>query len=1304
MTHPRNRTRSAALVAALVGVAFFGQLSGIAQAVPPVGNFLNPDVDDGPGNEISDLNDGTDGLYHFVLRAADPSADGHTIASVQIQIEDGDADAAFENIGAATQVGATNIWELKWDQSAHTPAADVNADAGQVQAFVTDSGGETATIGPFAVVFNNSTDETVEITQPTNGGNLGFFNRDGDPALEAQISGTASDGNIDAAGEVELFYTKAPLGTANPAWIDCDPGGITVAVTPDPALGPFSTWTGECELQGGDTPDLVTAVAARADDADAGEAGNESGDAHGVSGFTQVVSTADISPTTDTGSTGFCNTFTLKVRDQQGGDIVGANVDVHAQGPDDQIQFAMNNDEGAVANPPDTVSDFHKTPSAATTHTFGNSAACDELDQNDFNREDDADAVADNLSFDDVNTASPAGDPAADLQFHEGIHVDPGGTGTNDIRHIEGTTDFDGFQFSIDSPVNGTTNLTGWADTVTENDVINGAEPQATATKTWGAPVAQNLDATPEDDINTVPNNHPIDVVVTDQNGNPAQGVRVRGRVTAGPHADNDLDGQGGTPLGYFGDCLTLANGRCAAPLSYGGTEAGADTIIMWTNKPEDNKLTGPDTDDPNDEVKKTWVQQPPNACIDFDPNTDTNSANTTHLMTAFVTNGGATPATSFSTAGDNADAAGQVDNDCAGALLQGVAVTFQITDDTPDAGLTPDNNTAQGGADTAPTADADLGREDSETILTNASGVATTTLDNLTDLPGDGQNAVDATVQGVPGPGVVAARGNDSSPGNGEKVLKNWVVAGAGVTLECAPNDDLNAVGDSTSYTATLLDIDANPVAGQPVDMEVFEGPHAGDDLDGNAASPVGHFVDQVLTNASGQVTGSYTGTKVGLDELDCYVDSDGNDAFTGGEVQDQPVPTGGAPVTADTRQWVAAADIQAADVQLDKDPLDNDPEPGSEPGTAFTANNTAGGGPDDCDGPVGVGGFATEGTGPPGGGPDWDNASTHPVNGVHLLCVSAEFTSGPNPGAQLTGAEVTVTVTGVGGVTTDPTGAGAGSSATSRIDVDPAGSAGGTDAPGDYAEFFLVGEDIGTMGVTATVDGVTDTDSGTNTFIVNVSEEREVDCDPEIDTNEPGTDHEILCLVTDGLDNPVAGAPIAWTKTESGGSTSTFQFQQVVTDANGNARASINSPTEGTTDVTATIGGECAAAAGQPETGTTQPPFFGSWDTGKGAGNCTITVKKIWKKTVVVPPPQSCPEVGGYKVDVGTKGDDKLKGDNDCNKLKGKKGDDKLKGRGEDDLLVGGPGFDKCIGGPGDDRFRGCEKIRKGSQAEVV
>lgn len=114
--------RAAVVLLRGVPVAVMSALAGTAGAAVPTGAFLNPN-DDGPGAVVSDQPDGTDGTYHFVVRATDP--DGGTITGVVLQIEDGDADNAFETIGAATRVGTTDTWELAGDVSAHTPVSDV---------------------------------------------------------------------------------------------------------------------------------------------------------------------------------------------------------------------------------------------------------------------------------------------------------------------------------------------------------------------------------------------------------------------------------------------------------------------------------------------------------------------------------------------------------------------------------------------------------------------------------------------------------------------------------------------------------------------------------------------------------------------------------------------------------------------------------------------------------------------------------------------------------------------------------------------------------------------------------------------------------------------------------------------------------------------------------------------------------------------------------------------------------------------------------------------------------------------------
>lgn len=178
-------------------------------------------------------------------------------------------------------------------------------------------------------------------------------------------------------------------------------------------------------------------------------------------------------------------------------------------------------------------------------------------------------------------------------------------------------------------------------------------------------------------------------------------------------------------------------------------------------------------------------------------------------------------------------------------------------------------------------------------------------------------------------------------------------------------------------------------------------------------------------------------------------------------------------------------------------------------------------------------------------------------------------------------------------------------------------------------------------------------------------------------------GSNVSLTGCLKDVYENPVPGAKTLWTAVVLGTAFFVGTPDQT-TDPGGQADATVGSPTSAE-------GKNTTIAFCQDEN------VDGTCD--QAPANVNITWSAAPK-----PPPGSCPEEGGYAKQKGSKGDDKLKGDEGCNKLIGKKGDDKLIGRGEDDLLIGGPDFDVCIGGPGEDIFKGCEKIKKGSQTEVT
>src|SRR5205807_5411443 len=116
----QERPMKRALVGTACTLLILGVLGPIqpASATPPTGALLNPSTSDsnGPGTFISNQNDGTDKLFHFAVRAVSTTS-GASVTSVRIQIKPPNV-LNFQTIGNATQVGSTDTWELKWNQTA----------------------------------------------------------------------------------------------------------------------------------------------------------------------------------------------------------------------------------------------------------------------------------------------------------------------------------------------------------------------------------------------------------------------------------------------------------------------------------------------------------------------------------------------------------------------------------------------------------------------------------------------------------------------------------------------------------------------------------------------------------------------------------------------------------------------------------------------------------------------------------------------------------------------------------------------------------------------------------------------------------------------------------------------------------------------------------------------------------------------------------------------------------------------------------------------------------------------------------
>lgn len=194
--------------------------------------------------------------------------------------------------------------------------------------------------------------ETAEITYPQNGGGVGFFGRPGQPKaanIELRHSRTEAEGapvapDHDGPENIRVYYTTSHRGT-DPDWKECG----TDESQDDAADGV------RCELLSGDQPEWVTGIAVVTLDAEAAEPQSpgglpaenvhNAGDAHVATGYSQIPTAVTITSPAGSTATGCSPLIPVTVNDQIGRKIVGAPVDVHAQGPTDALAFNTEDDE-----------------------------------------------------------------------------------------------------------------------------------------------------------------------------------------------------------------------------------------------------------------------------------------------------------------------------------------------------------------------------------------------------------------------------------------------------------------------------------------------------------------------------------------------------------------------------------------------------------------------------------------------------------------------------------------------------------------------------------------------------------------------------------------------------------------------------------------------------------------------------------------------------------------------------------------------------------------------------------------------
>lgn len=403
-----------ALIAALFPAGAFAQTAapGI-QLLNPSGYSTTP--------ELSTKSD-QDGLYHFVAWV--PTLPPNPIVEFEIQIAGGNSVRTIDaqRVGTDTFEAFDNLANVS--DGAYVVVARLYSSGVQVE------GGSDSQ----AVTVRNSVlaqSDTVEITHPSNGGGLGFFTPKGAPP-RALVDVRASEGTP----QVRVLVTTAPPGT-EPTWVQCGSG------TPSGEVARV-----RCTLPEDVQPNAVTALAAVANQTPPPGApqatADDAGDAHRVSPYVATPAHVSVEPSSIRAEVSTCRELTATVLDQLGRPISGANVDIHATGPSDQLQFATGGN----------AMDFQ--PPDAGPHSNENAHPCAELD------------------------------PAR--QQGETNRI-----GQHDEKHIEsrsnianpGTNNQGNYVFALFSDVQGGTNAVVWAD-ANDDDVRQATEASGGAQIGWG--------------------------------------------------------------------------------------------------------------------------------------------------------------------------------------------------------------------------------------------------------------------------------------------------------------------------------------------------------------------------------------------------------------------------------------------------------------------------------------------------------------------------------------------------------------------------------------------------------------------------------------------------------------------------------------------------------------------------------------------------------------------------------------------------------------------------------------------------
>ena len=480
------------------------------------------------------------------------------------------------------------------------------------------------------------------------------------------------------------------------------------------------------------------------------------------------------------------------------------------------------------------------------------------------------------IPFAGVALASHAADNSHDLQVTPEVDTNPTGTTHTLIAYVpDCTTDVCEIDFEIESGPAVTVNRDSSGTAARTTDADNSpTSPDMTCI----------IDTNAADDPVTPFDESAGDACAVSFTSN-TQGVNII-RAWVDDDQDNttvDADTTEGRFAGGA-DCGTVPVTGAVAEPTTGANDCDTGAAAVPGSRTE--------VDD-TDVVQKTWGQGLTQACIDAEPETDTNPSGTDHDITARVTGGNAY------TGGDTA---GQFD--CAGSALPNTRVTVTITDDDPNVFIKAINGVSTGG----PTG----GGPNTATGTTDANGQLVVTIACVSGAAASctGTNTVDLQVEGAgAGPGDCGTAC--------DQVAKTWQQAGNATALDATPETDVNEIGQQHVITCRVNDAFGTGVANANCDAQVTGGTTGNQtrDLDNNALTVPGYIGD-CNTAADGTCTVSYTSTVTGQDTITVWNDVDGDDIQDGGETMQDVI----------TKDWVAVGQgTQDVDADMSNDVNNN-------------------------------------------------------------------------------------------------------------------------------------------------------------------------------------------------------------------------------------------------------------------------------------------------------------------------------------------------------------------------------------------